>query len=589
MIHPLVEMTYLPIKHAPYHRLGTATLMQFILLLLGCCCCMQCAVIVAPTGGPKDELGPQLLQVSPPNLTRNFRGGTIAFTFDEMLLPGEVNEQVILSPKPTVAPQMRIQGRTLTIDLAKGLADSTTYIITLTPNLVDFHEKNPIAAPIVYALSTGSNIDSGAVSGQIRDAYTQAPVANYLVMLYDMDSVKGQQFRGVQPTYMSQSDAAGRFALSYLPNRPFRILACKDTDRNRQYNLLNEPIAMAAMDTVRPLAAILNAETILKAARNDSDSTAKRIPADSILKDDSVSTQTIPLKLLAFLNDSIPPKLVKTEWLNRRNIVLNFNEAVTQATIEDSVVRLAYQEDFKTLHYHLPALPKTDSIRLRVTQVTDTVGNSIDTTVLIATPAPDKRFRLRWKVMNDPYAIRSKRLAFNSPVSPAALAAHFYLQDTGKKKVPITWSVDGPVATATPAAAIDTSIVYSLVADSLLTSIDSIATDTTLRSSWKIPTDEGYGSLSGRINGRYNQYIIILRNTNEKLVRYAYGTSFSFPYLKPLTYELLVIGDQDQNRRWTPGRLQPRQLSERVYFHPEKIQVRANWEITDYVIDFPDK
>lgn len=58
----------------------------------------------------------------------------------------------------------------------------------------------------------------------------------------------------------------------------------------------------------------------------------------------------------------------------------------------------------------------------------------------------------------------------------------------------------------------------------------------------------------------------------------------SFPLMEPGKYRLKLIYDRDHNRRWTPGNYEENIYPEKVYFYPEIIHIRENWELRELMI-----
>jgi hypothetical protein len=52
-----------------------------------------------------------------------------------------------------------------------------------------------------------------------------------------------------------------------------------------------------------------------------------------------------------------------------------------------------------------------------------------------------------------------------------------------------------------------------------------------------------------------------------------------FKKMHPGTYEIRIIYDDNANGKWDTGIFRQQRQPERVYAHPEKINVRANWEM----------
>ena len=125
-----------------------------------------CAQIIPPTGGPKDTLAPVLLQAVPRDSTTNFTGNKITLNFDEYVqLDNNLQEQLIVSPTPKVAPSIEAKLKTVTIKIKDTLEPNTTYSIDLGNALKDINEGNALRN-FTYLFTTGSKFDSAMPIGE---------------------------------------------------------------------------------------------------------------------------------------------------------------------------------------------------------------------------------------------------------------------------------------------------------------------------------------------------------------------------------------------------------------------------------------
>ncbi len=65
-----------------------------------------CAQIVAPTGGPRDTLPPNLVEADPPNGTINFKDNRITLNYDEYVQFQQLQENLLVSPTPKINPNI---------------------------------------------------------------------------------------------------------------------------------------------------------------------------------------------------------------------------------------------------------------------------------------------------------------------------------------------------------------------------------------------------------------------------------------------------------------------------------------------------
>ena len=88
--------------------------------------------------------------------------------------------------------------------------------------------------------STGDYIDSLSIKGQVKDAFTDEPIPEMIVMLYidDRDSIPFLQ----RPFYFAQSDENGNFSINNLRADTFKIVVIEDLNLSYTYNPESERI-----------------------------------------------------------------------------------------------------------------------------------------------------------------------------------------------------------------------------------------------------------------------------------------------------------------------------------------------------------
>jgi len=205
----------------------------------------SCAKQGAPTGGAKDIKPPGIDSThSSRNYTTRFSDNTIRLTFDEWVTLSDVSTQVLVSPplvtKPV--PQVTLKGKTVTVEFPEGevLRPNTTYTLNFGTAIKDLHEGNP-APNLRYVFSTGDFIDSLQVTGVVRDAFTNEPVENITVMLYDLmeDSIIRKQ----KPYYFARTDKAGQYLIENIRTGQYKMAAVEDISNNLKWEEGNERLA----------------------------------------------------------------------------------------------------------------------------------------------------------------------------------------------------------------------------------------------------------------------------------------------------------------------------------------------------------
>lgn len=191
----------------------------------------SCAQIVAPTGGDKDFTAPKVSGVSPQNKTTNFNKKKIVVQFDEFIQLNTPEELIVVSPPLDVKPTYTNKGRALEIKLNSALQPNTTYTINFSTAVGDNKENN-LLKDYNYVFSTGAQLDSGHVSGNLVNAFTNKPEKDITVALYYTDSFTDSTIIKKKPVYLSKTNDNGDFRISNLPQIPFHIIAFKDENRN---------------------------------------------------------------------------------------------------------------------------------------------------------------------------------------------------------------------------------------------------------------------------------------------------------------------------------------------------------------------
>ena len=95
----------------------------------------------------------------------------------------------------------------------EDLDQNTTYTLSFNNAIKDLSEKNDSIFQVVF--STGAYIDSLSIFGIVTDGFTNAPLENFVVALYDkttstaFDSIPFKD----RPIYINQTNKAGEFKM----------------------------------------------------------------------------------------------------------------------------------------------------------------------------------------------------------------------------------------------------------------------------------------------------------------------------------------------------------------------------------------
>ena len=537
---------------------------------------VACATIVSPTGGPKDITPPAMLNSEPQNLSTNFKGDRLILNFDEYINLKSPEKFLLISPPLGKAPDIRVKGRSVIIKMKDTLRANTTYNFYLGEAIVDITESNPVPN-FNFAFSTGPEIDSLSLAGNVTDAFTRQPMEGALVMLYTdfTDSVPMKQI----PTYVSRTSKKGDFRLNNLASGKYRAVALVDGNSDYMYNLPSEAIGFSS-DTVEPYYSAVSA--------NDTNVIVDKagqllVSIDMFPEPDS--TQRI-LKSVIAANNRLSVAFrysMKTPEFR----ALNTPDSLPWAVIE-------WNKSIDTLNAWL--LNKPDTLKLEVL----TGGTVLDTvkisTAMKVTGRPQRISEIRPRLG---FAASSKggvigygkplMLTFANPVKEfntdsITLTVNSSTDTTlVKPTVKFTDSIQRHLLITHNWNPAETYNLY--IPKGSFTDIYSDSCDST-RVAFQIRPIEEYGEFAVSINRQQNDFPVIIQLLNEKglVVDQKIVTTekrIDFGLLPPAKYGLKAIMDTNKNGRWDTGQFINKIQPERVLVHPKMFEVRTNWELEE--------
>lgn len=220
------------LKRPLFQRVGISALFFIILMSF-----IQCANMQRPTGGPKDSIPPQLLEVTPANLSLNFKETEIVLTFDEFIKTVNPGKEFSISPDVPTQPIYKVRKKNFIIELPDSLAENTTYTINFGKGLVDYNEGNPFIN-YNFVFATGDVLDSLSISGKVRNGYSKdfdlekdKEVIAILIPT-SQDTIFGKK----KASYYTNVDSSGNFQFNNLREDSYRVYALKDINGDKIYN-----------------------------------------------------------------------------------------------------------------------------------------------------------------------------------------------------------------------------------------------------------------------------------------------------------------------------------------------------------------
>ena len=521
---------------------------------------MRCAQQVAPTGGKKDTIPPTLLESNPMNKTRNFQGQEIELFFDEYVIADNIQQKLIITPETENPYNFKQKGTSIMLTFKKEFADSTTYTFNFGDGIKDFAERNP-AQNLKLVFSTGATIDSARVYGTVTDLRSNKPIFDALVGLYQLkDTINPEKQK---PYYFSRTDSSGHFAIENVQVARYRLIATDDKNRNQLYNTKDERIAF--LDS------------------------AIRVGADSVA-----------YKLQLYLSDATLPRIQRTSpKVNDYTVVFNkgIDSVDVQFLRDDS---LAYLLESPTQLKFFRGASTADTTLVTITAL-DTLGQVLEQQQKISFLTQ----RGKEKQL-DPLTARTTpdrgqplprdftyTFTFNKPIAKLD-PEQVQLQIDSLTKRSLTamkwqWNRYHNQLTVAGKATARDSIKWIIPPGAII----SVEGDSLPAVTYKHPVlkEEDYGILRGKIttDSAGAHFILELVNEELKVIRTAYASPFMFTRVPPGKYQLRVIVDSNNNRRWDTGNYSQGRQPEQVYYFPDPLQVKSNFEFDDNNFTIPSK
>lgn len=532
-------------------KLSALVLFVFLVVLIE-----GCATQGSPSGGPKDETPPVVVDADPGFFAINFDSDEIEIDFNELVVLKDMRTQLIISPPLETQPIIKPAGtprKTLSIDLSEvELKDSTTYTFNFGNALQDNNEGNPLMN-FRYVFSTGDYIDSLKVGGTVKDAYENEFELGTNLMLFEVDSTYTDSiiFNEV-PDYVTKivSEEDSSYVLENVREGEYLLVALIDANNNLKFDPKTDKIGY-------------HPETI-------------KLPMV-----DSVGFNMTVYKEI--------PDFVYRSAGNKEPGLIQFNfegrdfdkrvERVWPKVNSDTIYQLfSYDENLDTLSYwYTPN--KEDSIIFHVYHK-DAV---IDTAVVPMRRHKEVEYEVTSGVngtlhMTDSYYVHSNR--------PFGLIDTTKIEFMDKDSTMLDYEIKIDSTFRKAYFEFDKKEGSSYNFTFYPGAFSSIYKDTlsdTLSVKLRTKAAKDYGTLMLRVNG-VKQYPVIVelltkRGDVARRVHSKQAEDYYFEYLKPGSYGIRLIHDANENGIWDPGHFLKKEQPEAVKYYPGSIELRAFWDM----------
>ncbi len=520
-----------------------------IILLLS-----SCASIVSPSGGEKDVTSPTLLKAIPKEFSKNVNVSEFTLIFDELIKIDEDKNQFIISPIIENEPKINIKKKKITILLKDTLQPNTTYSFNFGSSIKDTREGNALNN-FNYVFSTGNELDSMKLAGNVIDVLSGNPIPKTKVLLYD--NLSDSAIYNLKPLAYLNTGEDGSFEFQNLKNKTYRIIALLETDNNLKYNSGNEKIGFLSYDII--LDSIKNG-IVLNLFQE----------RGTVLK--LIEKKYSNSKLLLKFNN--PVKNLKLEYPNLS--IDSIGKSFDFNTENDSVV-VNFDEEI------------IDSLRVIVSaegMINDTVFLRIQNKKIIKKSSISFKSNLingNLIKPNEPLILELSKAYETSNyeliklIEDSTEIIKYIIEDIGeeRKKVQINYSWKEKTN-------------YTLIIDKG-TFINKIENDSSLFK-FRLANETDFGNLSIKLKKSDSlQYIVQLKNEKNVVLNQVVinsDTTLAFMTLAPGLYKLSTVKDENRNGIWDTGNYMKKRQPEEILYYKGEIKLRANWDLDiNYILN----
>jgi len=471
-------------------------------------------------------------------------------------------------------PEVTLKGRTVLFQFDKDevLRTNTTYTINFGTAVKDLHEGNP-AQDLRFVFSTGDFIDSLTVSGIVVDAFSNEPLDNISVLLYDnlTDSVVYQE----RPYYMARTDKSGQFLIPNVRAGIFKCVALDDLDQNLKWNGDSERIGfsettlLVQSDSLRPTVSIRLFQSV---------------PAMRLVAPNAGQYGLVKLGFSQSPDSLVvQPDLPNIRWLRTQE---QDTLLIWYDSPDSSAWKLyAGQDTIPVRALSRTAFLQQNRLFFGDERVAGSASGRGRGRPQPTAPAPTVGLPPPRTVTIRPN--KPVLIPFNVPLTSVDTALCLLTTDSlDVRDFSLTTdSSTGPLAVRLDALWQSGQRCTLTLLPGALTDFWGQPNADTLARIFVVPSEKQLGTLALTVENLEPDMPYILRLMNgstpeeERFFTPDATTSrFVFANLTPVTYSVQLVEDLNGNRRWDPGDYRAQRQPERVFL--KKLEpLRANWEV----------
>ena len=526
---------------------------------------------VGPQGGPKDTIPPMPLMSDPEQGSVDFHGKRIEVTFNEYIQLDNVATNLMMSPPQLTPPDVKARGKKLVIQFQDSLRDSTTYTLDFGNAVCDYHERVPLKGYSFY-FATGPEIDTLETRGRVYDAETLNPVEGITVGIHS--NMNDSAFILEPFLRIAKTDAQGLFRIGNIHPGRYRVYGIDDMSRDYRLTF-GEALAFSdSVIRIQPGPDSIQPFTTLFLFKDQKQKLymqrAQREKQHLITVSFSAPPDSLPV--FRSLIDTLA-------W--HAHVSANGDTAQIWLTDSSSI-------SIDSLYFEA-RYRRTDSLN-RLEWCTDTIFAIWRAPKLNAKAKEaqdrqnrNRRLEIKTNARKDFEIYDTLRLSFSTPIASLEMdSIHLYERvDTLLQPVPFSIAPhDTLPMELTIMAELKPGAQYEVQLDS--GALHDVYGITHIEASYplKVKTVEDYSTLRVLLKPFEPLARIQLLNSKDMVLREMPATEEGafFEHLKPDGYYMRLYLDRNGDEQWTTGSWEEHRQPEPIFYFPEKIQTKSNWD-----------
>jgi len=581
----------------------------------------SCANQSSPQGGPRDTIPPIIITSLPENKSLNYTDKVFEFQFDERINADQRISKMIITPRTENKFKVYTKKNLMILTFEENFGDTTTYTLNFADGVGDITENNPVEN-FSLAFSTGPTIDSIYINGNVKNIYNNLNQKNILIALFDIDDTLNI-FTG-KPKYFTKTNEEGNYRIENIKNGNYKLYAFLDDNKNltnepatEPHGFMSDTLKLAiSLDSVQIKVQLIDASQprFVRAkttGRYFDILYNKYCKKYSFIKIDSTNNLPIPANhftnsntIIRFYNndkfkhdtdslqlainfyDSLNNQLTDTVFVKfreskRKKDAFTMKVLPTGKNINENLkLSFTFNKPIKFFNKDSLIL-KYDTIKVINIPDSTYIWNKNKTTLTIQTTL-DKSYM--------PREIERIKLEIAIADSILALTQNDSLLAINKDTLEIETKNPNQLITQKGQKSSHQrklkNEIRLYIPETTFISIDNDSSEVK-NIKYKFKEVEDFGILSGKITTTYKNYFLQLTDPKYNIIRELKNVkAYKFIEVKPGKYTFRIMIDSNNDGKWSSGNILKNIEPEPVWFYPEVLDIRANWEVENLDISF---